>query len=122
MTELTGAVSSFYRGLLTKGEPGLAQVWFALDVLRKYRDEGCELIRTDSVGRLKGRGGWTLDFGIADEAGLIHASVRDLVDRLPEGEREHWTAHVVTPPISANFLSMQLHPRSCVDDGETRRW
>ncbi len=115
------AAASFYLGLLNKDEAGLAQAWFSLDVLSRYRDQGFELIRSETVGRLKG-GGWTLDFGIVDEAGVLHASLRDLIAALPQGEREHWSAHVVTPAASANFLRMQLHPRSCIDDGEPRRW
>jgi hypothetical protein len=42
--------------------------------------------------------------------------------RLPPGERQHWGQHLLTPPISRNFLAMRLAPGSCIDDGDLRDW
>lgn len=116
------ALASFVRLLLQRGDPGLTQVWFALSVLDQYRAAGFELVRTDTIGRVKKPGGWSLDFGIADAAGLLHLPVRDLLDQLPEAERAHWCGHIAAPPVSANYLRVRLHPGSCFDDGDTRKF
>lgn len=123
MAETAGAdpaVAGFYRLLLQRGDAGLAQVWFGLGVLDRYREAGYELIRTNTIGRVKKPGGWALDFGIVDEAGIIHASIGDVLQQVPEGERGHWCEHIASPPASANFLSVRLHPGSCFDDGDAR--
>jgi hypothetical protein len=111
-----------YRRALTSGDPALVQISFDAAVLEKYRGAvGYSLIRTDTAGRVKREGGWTLDAGIAED-GSIHASLGDLLQQLPEEEREHWAQHVVSLPLSANFLAMRLRPNSCFDDGEVRAW
>ena len=74
------------------------------------------------MGRIKREGGWTLDFGIADEDQTVHACLGDILGVLPESELEHWAEHVVTMPLSQNFLKMRLSPNSCIDDGEIRDW
>lgn len=110
------------------GSPGVVQVWFNSAVLERYRGvAGFSIQRTDSVGRVRGPT-WRLDFGIAGsgdlgEAGeVIHASIGDLVERLPEGERAHWAAHARVPAASTNFLLMQATRGACIDDGDTRDW
>lgn len=108
---------------LMAGTPGLAQVWFRSQVLDRYRaNTGYKILRTNSAGRVRGNQ-WSLDFGIAGESDLlIHLSASDLAERLPEGEREHWAAHLAGLPVSANFLTMQLTRGACIDDGELRAW
>jgi hypothetical protein len=98
-------------------------VSFDATLLDRYRGKaGYSIIRTDTVGRVKQEGGWALDFGIADDDRLIHASLGDILNALPESEREHWAKHVATLPLSRNFLQMRLAPASCIDDGEVREW
>jgi hypothetical protein len=110
-----------YRRVLKSQDPSLAQVSFDASVLDKYRGQtGYSLIRTDSAGRIKREGGWSIDLGIAEAT--VHASLRDVMNKLPEAEREHWADHAVGPAMSASFLQMQLQPNSCFDDGDLRPW
>ena len=112
----------FYK-LLERGDLGLAQVWFDAAVLDKYRGSpSFSVVRTDTIGRLSRERVWSLDFGIAVEDTLIHASLKDLLERLPEPERGHWAQHAHIPPASALFLQTRLAPGSCIDDGELRKW
>jgi hypothetical protein len=104
------------------GDTGRLQLWFDPRVLDKYRAQsGVRVIRTNTAGRVRSSA-WSLDFGISDEDRLIHASVSDLTQRLPEGEREHWSQHVATQPVSRNFLLMRFGGGGCIDDGEIRDW
>jgi hypothetical protein len=110
------------RRALVAGDPALLHLHFAVDVLNRYREgPGFSVIRTDTVGRVRKQGGWSLDFGIAPDEDAIHVQAADLL-RLPEEEREHWAAHGITLPASRMFLSMRLAPGSCFDDGEVRPW
>lgn len=110
------------RRALVAGDPSQLHLHFAVTVLDRYRGSpGFSVIRTDTVGRVRKQGGWSLDFGIAPEEDAIHVQVADLL-RLPESEREHWAAHAVTLPASRVFLSMRLAPGACFDDGEIRSW
>ena len=112
-----------YRRSFTKSDPSLIQVSLDVTVLDRYLGlSGYSITRTDTVGRIKREGGWTLDFGIADEDRTVHVSLENIFNVLPEGERGHWAEHVVTMPLSHNFLKMQLSPNSCIDDGEIRDW
>ncbi len=111
-----------YRRVLG-GDFGAAQVWFDQRVLDRYRTQaGGQVIRTNSAGRVRSSAGWTLDFGIADDDRLIHASAADLAQRLPASERQHWVSQMVTPPVSRTFLIMRLGTGACIDDGEVRAW
>jgi hypothetical protein len=113
-----------YRRVLSTGDPALLQLAFDAGVLDRYRGAaGYSIIRTDSAGRVRKQGGWSLDFGIADGDRLVHASWQALSAALPETERDHWAMHA-TPlrAVSDMFLRMQLHPSSCHDDGEVRPW
>lgn len=105
------------------GSPELAQVWFHARVLDKYRQAGgYRVIRTNTVGRLRGPQ-WTLDFGIAgDDDSLIHLSAGDAASRIPEPEREHWAAHAAALPASMTYVVMQLTRGACIDDGDVRSW
>jgi hypothetical protein len=110
------------RRALAAGDPVQVQLHFASDVLNRYREgNNFSVIRTDTVGRVRQQGSWSLDFGIAPEEDAIHAAWGDLA-RLPEAEREHWAAHATLLPSSRMFLSMRLAPGSCFDDGEVRSW
>jgi hypothetical protein len=110
------------RRILT-GTPQLAQIWFRADVLDRYReDRTYRVIRTDSVGRVRGPQ-WLLDFGIAgDGDGLIHASAGEIAVHLPPSEQAHWAAHAAALPVSGNYVLMQLTRGACIDDGDVRRW
>jgi hypothetical protein len=115
-------VAMLYRRVLN-GDLGAAQVWFDQRVLDRYRSQdGFRVIRTDTVGRVRAPGGWSLDFGIAANDRVIHASVADLTQRLPPPERQHWAGFVATPPASRTFMVMRLGAGSCMDDGELRDW
>ena len=105
------------------GDLGAAQLWFDQHVLDRYRAQpGWRVMRTNSVGRVRSPDGWSLDFGIAEGEQLVHTTAGDLSQRLPASERQHWAQHLLTPPVSRNFLTMRLAPGSCIDDGDLRDW
>ena len=111
------------RRALMNRDPALLQVAFDAAVIERYRGQAAyQVIRTKTAGRVKKQGGWSLDFGIGEGDALVHASWSQLAQNLPDGEREHWAAHVIDLPLSENFLRMQLSPGSCFDDGEARTW
>lgn len=110
------------RRALAAGDPTLLQLHFVTAVLDRYREGSAfSVIRTDTVGRVRQQGGWSLDFGIAVEEDAIHVAWADL-QHLPESEREHWAAFATLPSSSRMFLSMRLAPGSCFDDGDVRNW
>lgn len=110
------------RRLLGRGETADLPVHFEASVLDRYRGApGHSLIRTNTVGRLRKEGGWSIDLGISPDERLVHAFAADLL-RLPAEEREHWAAFAASLPASAMFLQMRLSPGSCHDDGEVRKW
>jgi hypothetical protein len=122
-------VTSDYLKIITRkslaaSDAALMQVWFDAAVLDRYRElPDYKIIRTDSAGRVRKEGGWSLDFGIAPDNLTIHASWSALASALPERERDHWSAHAALPSgIGENFLRMQLAPGSCFDDGEVKDW
>ena len=116
-------VMRLYARALASQDPAQLQVSFDASVLDKYRDAAdFALLRTNTVGRIKREGAWTLDVGIAEGEDQVHASLQDLMHTLPEQEREHWARHVATPPLSQMFVQMRLTPGSCFDDGELRPW
>jgi hypothetical protein len=115
-------VALLYRRVLA-GDTGLAQIWFRAGVLDKYCGlAGFRVLRTNSAGRIRASGGWTLDFGIADDDRLIHLSAADLAQRLPPAERQHWLDHILAPAVSGTFLVMRLGAGHCMDDGDVRDW
>src|SRR3990172_1651499 len=92
-----------YRRAFQSQDPALVQVSFDAAVLDRYRGApGFSLIRTDTVGRIKREGGWSIDVGIGEEGRTIHACLQDVLHALPEEEREHWAQHVVSLPLSRN--------------------
>lgn len=100
----------------------LLQVWFSSAVLDRYRgDPDCRILRTDSAGRLRGSGGWIINFGISPDDALIHVPARTLLG-IPEGHRDHWLSHLGALPVGVNFLRMTVNPAACIDDGLSRDW
>src|ERR1700737_3452015 len=96
------------------GDLGAVQLWFDRRVLDRYRAlPGWRVMRTNTVGRVRSPEGWSLDFGIADGAEIVHTSLADISQRLPTTERQHWAMHLVTPAVSRTFLTMRLAPSSC---------
>ncbi len=112
------------RRALAANDPALLQVPFEAAVLDRYRESSAhQVMRTDTVGRVKKPGGWSVDFGIARGDATIHASWQALTLALPEDERAHWASHTTASfEPSEMFLRMQLSPGSCFDDGELRAW
>jgi hypothetical protein len=103
------------------GDLGAAQLWFDQRVLDRYRAQpGWRVMRTNTVGRVRSPDGWSLDFGIADGDRLVHTSAAELIQRLPQADRQHWAQHIVTPSVSSTFVTMRLAPGSCIDDGDLR--
>jgi len=111
-----------YSRAFAAGDPALVQVRFHASVLDRYRERGLEIKRTNTVGRVKKTGGWSLDFGIGESDSTIHAALGDLLQRLPQQELEHWAEHVAQPGLSESYCKMRLHPGSCIDDGDLRDW
>jgi hypothetical protein len=113
-----------YRRALQAADPALVQVSFDAGVLDRYRgDAAFRLMRTNSAGRVRRQGGWSIDVGIAPDERTLHASWQALAYAVPESEREHWASHAASPSgYSDNFLRMQLSPGSCFDDGDVRAW
>ena len=113
-----------YRRALTAGDPSLVQLSFDMALLDRYRQQrNFQIIRTNTAGRIRKEGGWSVDVGIAPDERTIHASWQMLAYAVPEDERGHWAQHAVQPSgYSDNFLRMQFSPGSCFDDGELRTW
>ncbi len=110
------------RRALVSGDATALQLYFEVAVLERYRGvSGMSIVRTDTVGRVRKQGSWSVDFGISPDEDMIHVPAGSLLN-LPEAEREHWASHAVTLPASRMFLSMRLAPGSCFDDGELRQW
>src|SRR3989337_500746 len=107
-----------YSRAFAAGEPALVQVRFHASVLDRYREQGLEIKRTDTVGRLKKAGGWSLDFGIGGGDRTIHAALGDLLQRLPQQELEDWARQVAQSDLSESYCKMRIHPGSCIDDGD----
>jgi hypothetical protein len=113
-----------YRRALASRDPALVQLTFDAAVLERYRGNAAvRVIRTNTAGRVKKQGGWSLDFGIGEGDATVHASWTQVANNLPDAEREHWATHAATGAgMSENFLRMQLSPGSCFDDGDLRDW
>lgn len=123
---MTSEYDSLYRVVIRRAlagaDPKLLQVHFEVAVLERYlQGGGFSIIRTDTVGRIRKQGGWSLDFGIAPDESTIHAPFGELLN-LPEAERTHFAAHACLLPSSRMFLSMRMTPGSCFDDGDVRAW
>jgi len=126
MTNTTRDDESLYRLALRRAlsseDPAQLTLHFDVAVLDRYRGAaGLSIIRTDTVGRVRKQGSWSLDFGIAPDEDMVHVTWDQLMT-LPESEREHFAAHACLLPASKMFLQMRLTPGSCFDDGELRQW
>lgn len=113
----------FFSDMAGKGTPEKIQLFFKADVLDTYREKsGFKIIRTDTSGRISKPGGWSLDFGISGEDdSIVHIAAEGFIHRLPETERDHWLDHMITLPVSENYLKGLIRP-GCLDDGDIREW
>lgn len=113
------AVLHFTRRVLK--QPDLAQVSFEVAVLDKYLAlSDLKVTRTRSVGRVKAAT-WSVDFGIAPDEKTLHVTLNQLLQKLPEAERDHWLSHADGSRFSENYLKMQ-GSHACIDDGNLRPW
>lgn len=112
-----------FEEIAEKGTPEKLQLFFQSNVLDRYREKAdFKIIRTDTSGRISKPGGWSLDFGISGaEDSIIHIAAEGFLYQLPETEREHWINHMVTLPVSENFIKGLVRP-GCLDDGDMRMW
>ena len=107
-------------------------IHFHAAVLHHYLDgssgggSGAKVIRSNTVGRLLVPGRAVLDFGIVEDDTIIHLRFGDLLNLVPERDREHWLAHLAprkqTRALSRPYLQMTLQPAACHDDGPLRPW
>ena len=115
-------IESFFEEVLSGRQPQRAQIFFDAAVIDRYLDHPAyRCIRTDTVGQIRKQGGWKLDVGISGGDRLLHTSIEQLA-QLPDEERAHWLSHAVSLPLSVAFVQMQVHSRSCYNDGEIRPW
>jgi hypothetical protein len=123
MVEFESLLRVTLRRSLANSDVSNLPLHFDAAVMDRYRQaSGFSIIRTNTVGRIKKEGGWSLDFGIAGEGdSLVHACIGDL-QRLPAEDREHWASFATSLPASAMYLQMRMAPGSCFDDGEIRPW
>jgi hypothetical protein len=126
MTEASREDQMLYRVAVRRSllgpNPDQLTLHFEVAVLDRYRgNSSFSIIRTNTVGRVRKQGGWSLDFGIAPDEDMVHVTYAQLVT-LPEDEREHFAQHACILPASKMFLQMRMTPGSCFDDGELRSW
>ena len=116
-------LQSLYGNVLRSGSADQLQLFFHASVLDRYRQQsGYSILRSNTVGRVKRQGVWSIDFGISADDRIIHTSLRILHNQLPEEERPHWLSHAISLPVSTRFIQMQMSSGSCIEDGETRPW
>ena len=94
-------------------------------MLDRYRESSAyQVMRTDTVGRVKKQGGWSIDFGIApgerDDPRIV-AGADDCAAGRRAGALGVACGAAQFEP-SEMFLRMQLSPGSCFDDGDLRDW
>ncbi|WAH38933.1 hypothetical protein [Alicyclobacillus dauci] len=106
-----------------KQQADKAQLFFDSSVLEKYRSlDGYRIIRTDTTGRLSKQGSWSVDFGISgDDDAFLHIAAQAWVYRIPKDEQTHWLSHMLTLPMSENYLRGLIRA-GCIDDGDIRTW
>ncbi|MPZ16022.1 MAG: hypothetical protein GEU73_16645 [Chloroflexi bacterium] len=116
------AFQDLVRRAVETGKFDVVQVWFESVVLDRYRgDPDSRIQRTNSAGRLRGPGGWMINFGISADDALIHIPIAASFG-IPDGHRDHWLSHLVSLPVGTNFLRMTINPSACIDDGPSREW
>src|SRR5436190_17357925 len=107
-TEETNVYRVVLRRALAGEDLTSIPLYFEVAVLDHYRGgSGFSIIRTDTVGRLRKQGDWSLDFGIAPDEVSIQVFAGDLL-RLASEERDHWARHALTLPASRMMLQMRL--------------
>jgi hypothetical protein len=122
VAERDTALQELVKRVLDTGKYELMQLWFDSAVLQKYReDPDSRILRSDSAGRLRGSGGWMINFGISPDDAYIHLPIATAMG-IAEREREHWLSHLASPPVGHNFLRMTLNPNACIGDGDSREW
>ena len=120
--EQNTAIADLLRRAVENNKVDMVQVWFTSNVLDRYReDPDCRIMRSDSAGRLRGPGGWVINFGISPDDQLIHVPVSYALT-IPESHRDHWLGHVTGLPVGVNFLRMVSLAAACIDDGPSRPW
>lgn len=121
--ELKLNAKALFHSMTQKQRPELAQLFFSSSVLNKYRlEDGYRIIRTDTSGRLSKQGGMSVDFGITGETDeYIHIPAHAWVYKVPQAEQEHWLNHLLSLPMSENYLRGMVRP-GCIDDGPIRNW
>lgn len=108
---------------VSQGDGAALPLRLSARVLDRYLERAeNRVLRTDTIGRLIQPGKPVIDFGIVGDEREIHIRFADLVQLVPESEREHWLDHLVAPELSQTLLKMQLTPGACHDDGEVREW
>lgn len=111
--------SNFTKKILSA--PELAQISFDVAVLDAYLEKSdVRVTRTRTVGRVKAPT-WSVDFGIAPDEKTIHVTLNQLIQKLPERERDTWLSHIADDGYSENYLKMQ-GSHACIDDGNLRGW
>ncbi len=105
------------------GDAAALPLRFSVRVLdRCLEQSGAKILRTDTVGRLIRPARPVIDFGIVAGGAEIHIRFADLLELIPESERDRWLDHLIAPELSRTLLKMQLAPAACHDDGELREW
>ena len=105
------------------GDAAALPLRFRAGVLERYLERpDNRILRSDTIGRLLRPGKPVLDFGIVADEREIHIRFADLVQIVPEDERDHWLDHLIAPQLSRTLLKMQLTPGACHDDGPLRDW
>lgn len=108
---------------VSQGDGAALPLRLSVRVLNRYLERAeNRVLRTDTIGRLLQPGKPVIDFGIVGDEREIHIRFGDLLQLIPEDEREHWLDHLVAPELSQTLLKMQLTPGACHDDGEVREW
>ena len=108
---------------VSQGDCGPLPLRLSVRVLDRYLERAeNRVLRTDTIGRLLQPSKPVIDFGIVGDGREIHIRFADLVQLVPESEREHWLDHLIAPELSQTLLKMQLTPGACHDDGEVREW
>ena len=105
------------------GDAAALPLRFSAAVLARYLQRSDNrILRSNTIGRLIQPGKPVLDFGIVADDREIHLRFADLLQLVPEAERDHWLDHLIAPDLSRTLLKMQLTPGACHDDGELRDW
>lgn len=107
---------------LKAGDPGRLHLRFDAAVIQRYRElGGSQIVRTRTVGRVALPGRRSLDVSISADGSEVHLPVRDLLDRLPEDEWQHWVDHLIVVPFSATSRKCDRRPPPVSTTARRRR-